>query len=82
MEGGSSAFDAHKERKMRKIFIALAMASGVGLLTSSPTLAAPVHGMAIDHAARFGVATEQVHWRWWRHHRHHHHHHYYYRRWW
>jgi hypothetical protein len=68
---------------MRKIFLAVVVASGVGLLSSSPTLAAPVHGMVIGHAARIDTAIEQVHWRWWRHHRrHHHHYHHYHRRWW
>ena len=65
---------------MRGILIAATVALGTGLLASSPTVAAPVHGMAIGNAANVGSVTEQAHWRYYRwrpHYRHH-----YYRRWW
>ena len=66
---------------MRAFLIAAALATGVGLAATAPTLAAPANGAVISHAAQANSAVEQV--RWWR--RHHHwrwyrrHHH---RRWW
>ncbi len=65
---------------MRAILIATLAAVGIGLLGSSPILAAPARGNAIGNAAAFNQAVEPVYWRhyhyrhwWWRHH---------HRRWW
>jgi len=56
---------------MRTISIAALTALGLAFAASSPTVAAPAHGIAIHHAAH---ATKVVHHvRWW--HRHHHHRH-------
>jgi hypothetical protein len=67
---------------MRKVFMAVTMALGMGLMGSPASIAAPADGLVIGDAARVGAVTEQVHWRgyWWRHHHRHHHHHYRY--WW
>jgi hypothetical protein len=69
--------------EMRQVLIAAVAAVGLGLAGTSASMAAPVNGWVIGHAAGNGQ-FEQVHWRWgWRHHHHHrfffHHHH---RRWW
>jgi hypothetical protein len=65
---------------MRRIFMAVTMTLGIGLLGATASVAAPADGLVIGNAAGFGAVTEQVHWRgYWRHHHRHHHH---YRRWW
>jgi hypothetical protein len=71
---------------MRAILLATVVAAGIGLAGATPTLAAPVNGAAIAHAAvDFNQPVEQVrwwryryHWRW---HRHWYYHRYWYRRW-
>jgi hypothetical protein len=53
---------------MRAIFIAAAMALGIGLSGVTASVAAPASGHAIAHAAKSGHAVHKAHWR-----RHHHH---------
>jgi hypothetical protein len=59
---------------MRQVLIAVVAAVGIGLAGTSASMAAPVNGWVIGHAAGNGQ-FEQVHWRW----RHHHHHHFFFR---
>jgi hypothetical protein len=56
---------------MRQIIIAVAIAAGFGLATSSPTLSAPLNGSSLNELARAGSPVEAVRWgrhcRHWRH---------------
>ncbi len=54
---------------MRAIFIAALVALGIGLVGTSPTLAAPASGVVIGNAAHLNQVVDRAHWRW-RHHRH------------
>ncbi|HEY1363302.1 MAG TPA: hypothetical protein VGF60_13760 [Xanthobacteraceae bacterium] len=56
---------------MRAIFIAALVASGIGLLGSPPSRAAPMSGSAIGQASELGRVVDPAHWHWRRHHRHH-----------
>ena len=66
---------------MRTFLIAAALATGVGLAATAPTLAAPVNGAVIGQAAQANAAVEQVRW-WRRHYRYRWYRHRHYRRWW
>jgi hypothetical protein len=65
---------------MRAIIIAASMALGIGLAGMSPSMAAPVNGIAIHNAAHLNPVVDQVHWRW--HHRHWWWRHHHRRHWW
>jgi hypothetical protein len=56
---------------MRPIILALAIAAGFGLATSSPSLSAPVNGIALGDVAKAGSPVETArfyrHCRHWRH---------------
>jgi hypothetical protein len=56
---------------MRALVIATLIAAGIGIAGTSPTLALPVNGNAIEEAAAVNPLIEPVYWR----------RHYYYHRW-
>jgi hypothetical protein len=57
--------NATEETIMRGTFIAMALALGVGLAGTSPTLAGPANGVVIGDAANMADPVVQVqHWRW------------------